>query len=90
MTTPERTDSTEPDPWVTHARCRGLDAAEFFPDESIGVDHAQHICIDCPVRVECLNYALEHHINHGIWGGTSQRERHRLLQHRRPHEAPSS
>jgi WhiB family redox-sensing transcriptional regulator len=32
----------------------------------------------CPVRAECLAYALEHDERFGIWGGLSERERRRL------------
>ncbi|HEX3334789.1 MAG TPA: WhiB family transcriptional regulator, partial [Acidimicrobiales bacterium] len=28
-------------------------------------------------------YALEHHIDHGVWGGASERERRRILRRRR-------
>ncbi len=85
--TPART-TGESEDWTTNARCRGLTPAEFFPEESLGVDHAASICSDCPVRAECLNYALDHHIKHGIWGGTSQRERQRILR-RRQHLRPA-
>ena len=30
---------------------------------------AQRICAECPVSPSCLEYALEHHIDHGVWGG---------------------
>lgn len=29
----------------------------------------------CPVRTQCLEYAVHHGIRHGVWGGASQRER---------------
>jgi WhiB family redox-sensing transcriptional regulator len=35
------------------------------------------------VRVECLEYALANHIDQGAWGGTSERERRRILRRRR-------
>lgn len=42
------------------------------------VDRAKEICQTCPVQDECLQYALEHRIEHGVWGGTSARERRRM------------
>jgi hypothetical protein len=47
------------------------------------VEQAQKVCASCPVRVECLEYALTHRIEHGVWGGASERERRRILRRRR-------
>ena len=41
------------------------------------------ICTDCPVGEQCLEYALEQRIEHGVWGGCSERERRRILKRRR-------
>ena len=41
------------------------------------------VCTTCEVRVECLEYALEHRIDHGVWGGASERERRRIMKARR-------
>jgi WhiB family redox-sensing transcriptional regulator len=35
------------------------------------------------VKAACLEYALVHRIDHGVWGGTSERERRRILKRRR-------
>jgi WhiB family redox-sensing transcriptional regulator len=35
------------------------------------------------VKATCLEYALENHIDHGVWGGCSERERRRILKRRR-------
>ena len=35
------------------------------------------------MRVECLEYALANRIEQGAWGGTSERERRRILRRRR-------
>ena len=39
---------------------------------------AKRICGECPVRAECLEYALEEDERFGIWGGMSERERRKL------------
>ena len=79
----EHDETIEPNAWMIDARCRGLAPTEFFPSASRGVETAQHICADCPVRVECLEYALTNHMKYGVWGGVSERERRRLLHRRR-------
>ena len=69
--------------WMFHARCRGISPAEFFPSDGTGVETAQRVCAVCPVRSECLEYALLNRIEHGVWGGASERERRRILRRRR-------
>jgi WhiB family redox-sensing transcriptional regulator len=69
--------------WMLRSKCRGADPAEFFPSDGVGVEFAQRICGSCPVRVECLEYALKFRIEHGVWGGASERERRRILRRRR-------
>ncbi len=69
--------------WMFQARCRGINPGEFFPSDGTGVESAQRVCVGCPVRLECLEYALVHRIEHGVWGGASERERRRILRRRR-------
>ena len=35
------------------------------------------------MKAECLEYALTYRIDHGVWGGASERERRRILRRRR-------
>jgi WhiB family transcriptional regulator, redox-sensing transcriptional regulator len=69
--------------WMLRARCRDLPPAVFFPSDGVGVEVASRYCAECPVKVECLEYALEHHIDHGVWGGASERARRRMAHRRR-------
>jgi WhiB family redox-sensing transcriptional regulator len=69
--------------FMLHAKCRGMNPSVFFPTDGAGFETARRICLECPVRVECLEYALEHRIDQGAWGGTSERERRRILRRRR-------
>ena len=69
--------------WMDRARCRSLDPSEFFPSDGVGVEVAKRVCSECPVRAECLEYALTHRIDHGVWGCCSERERRRMLRSRR-------
>lgn len=67
-------------PWMRDAACRGMDPELFFPEKgaSWDVQEARGVCAGCPVRTECLTYAMDHTERHGVWGGTSERERRRL------------
>jgi WhiB family redox-sensing transcriptional regulator len=77
-----------PDPdsetaWMADGNCRLHPPATFFPSDGVGVDRARKICKGCPVGELCLEYALENRIEHGVWGGCSERERRRILKRRR-------
>ena len=69
--------------WMGQGKCRDMDPAAFFPSDGIGVQAAQRICDECPVKSPCLEYALANRVDHGVWGGTSERERRRILRRRR-------
>lgn len=69
--------------WMTEGSCRLYPPNKFFPSDGAGVDRAQKICASCPVAAECLTYALELRIEHGVWGGCSERERRRILKRNR-------
>jgi WhiB family redox-sensing transcriptional regulator len=49
----------------------------------VGVEVARRICATCPVKLPCLEYALASGIDHGVWGGASERERRRIARRRR-------
>lgn len=70
-------------PWMNEGSCREHAPEVFFPSDGVGVTVAQRICATCPVRQPCLEYALDNRIDHGVWGGTSERERRRILKRRR-------
>jgi WhiB family redox-sensing transcriptional regulator len=69
--------------WMSEGKCRDIPPATFFPSDGVGVDLARRICVDCKVKSLCLEYALANRIDHGVWGGTSERERRRILRSRR-------
>lgn len=69
--------------WMANGKCREVPPAVFFPSDGIGVQEAQRICAECPVSQTCLEYALANRIDHGVWGGCSERERRRILRRRR-------
>ncbi len=71
------------DTWMNDAECKQLDPQVFFPSDGVGVIEAQRVCAGCPVQAQCLEYALTYRIEHGVWGGASERERRRMLRARR-------
>lgn len=72
--------------WQERALCRGADANLFFPPQSPELKEerlareaqAKEICARCPVRRECLAFALATREPHGIWGGLNEVERRQL------------
>lgn len=70
------------DRWRDHAACEGSPPEWWFPDEyGAQAAEARRVCASCPVRVDCLTYALAEYEVFGVWGGASERSR-RLLRHR--------
>ena len=69
--------------WMAGGSCRNHPPATFFPSDGVGVERARKICATCPSQEPCLEYALVNRIDHGVWGGTSERERRRILKRRR-------
>lgn len=74
--------------WMLDALCAQIDPELFFPPKSSSSVPAKRICKGfrgsppCPVRSECLEYALRHSERWGVWGGMSERERNRLRKKR--------
>ena len=75
--------------WHADALCREIGGDVFFPEvidvtgeivePRVLVYAAKRICARCPVRVQCLEYALDNEEVHGVWGGTSAKERQRMF-----------
>ncbi|HEV2931964.1 MAG TPA: WhiB family transcriptional regulator [Streptosporangiaceae bacterium] len=74
--------------WRSSAACLSADPDLFFPISSTGpaerqIARAKVICAGCPVRIQCLDFALTHDQTHGIWGGTTAEDRQRDRRRRR-------
>ena len=74
--------------WQARAACRDLPNEVFFAGQGRRPDDAKHICRPCPVRRQCLAFALAtpEPIDYGVWGATTRKERQEL---RRQHVASS-
>ena len=74
--------------WRADAQCLDEDPELFFPPGK-GVQlqsqirAAKKVCAACPVRAECLDFALGNQLNHGVWGGLTEDER-KTLRRARP------
>ena len=66
---------TEPPAWHQHAACAGTNPDLFFPGRGVPITDARRVCATCPVKAECLDYAITNGETIGVWGGTSERER---------------
>jgi len=73
--------------WRDSAAClrSGLD---FYPAATgagnkhtrMTVKTALKRCFACPVRLDCLRWAVENKEYYGIWGGTTERERRAMIE----------
>lgn len=61
--------------WTNRARCRGLDPEQFFVRSLQDARSAIRVCDRCPVKQDCLDYAVEQGIEVGVWGGLTERQR---------------
>lgn len=76
--------------WQDLAACKGMDPTLFFGPEYAETvkekrdreDAAKEVCAGCPVRTECLEYALQAREAYGIWGAMTELERKALLRRR--------
>ncbi|MER6750346.1 WhiB family transcriptional regulator [Streptomyces fungicidicus] len=71
------------DNWRGRAVCRTEDPDLFFPIGTSGpalmqTEQAKAVCRRCPVREQCLEWALDTGQSVGVWGGTSETERRAL------------
>lgn len=82
--------SPRSDAWKARGTCatRRMDPALFTLEQGasragnrLKLKIVQAACAKCPVRVTCLEHALEHH-EHGIWAGTTDAKRGRIRTER--------
>ena len=73
--------------WQSDAACRKADPNLFFgpqhePREVKAAREikAKAICATCPVRAQCLEFAIETNEPFGVWGGLNELERRRLAR----------
>lgn len=69
--------------WMSDDNPCKTSTVNFFPDNGgAELQAAIQVCLTCPNRHLCLDYALRNHIDHGVWGGQSERGRRRIRKSR--------
>lgn len=63
------------DDFMEFAKCKRNKEVDFFSSTTAGSKSAQRFCQDCSVKTPCLEYALQHNILHGVWGGLATNAR---------------
>jgi WhiB family redox-sensing transcriptional regulator len=76
------TRAVTPPAFVEEAVCGQADPEAFFPERGQSAKDAKQVCLACPVRVDCLTWALDNAEHHGVWGGLTEKERLRLRRRR--------
>jgi WhiB family redox-sensing transcriptional regulator len=84
----QRLVANPPDPepdlsWRKTAACRDTSPELFFPIGTTGpaidqIAAARAVCMACPSRVPCLEFALWTNQDSGVWGATSEEDRRHL------------
>ncbi|MBX6389792.1 MAG: WhiB family transcriptional regulator [Frankia sp.] len=67
--------------WTALAACRDVDPDELFV-QGAAQNRVKTRCFGCLVRTQCLADALDNHVEFGVWGGMTERERRALLRRR--------
>ena len=68
--------------WDTKAACKtpeNFGKIDFFSSDPEEKNKAKNICFTCPVRGDCVKFALENGEIWGIWGGKDENEIRRTL-----------
>lgn len=76
--------------WWAEAACRARPDVDFFPEQGQSAAPAKAVCAGCPAREACLDFAVEEHIDFGVWGGQGvlARKKARAGTKRRPKPSP--
>lgn len=81
--------------WLHQAACTEVDSELFFPigsspDAIVQGRDAKRICNGCPVRPQCLEWALNQRGLEGIFGGTDESQRRNERRRRREESDPGA
>lgn len=80
--------------WQELAACADeeVDPEIFFPVSQWGPSDwtaPKSVCGDCPVKLECLEYAVKSHEPYGMWGGATPLQRSAMIKQRDSRRLPA-
>lgn len=67
-------------PWAVYSACRDAEPEIFFASTQADERAALAVCNTCAVADHCLEFALETRERFGVWGGTNEPERRKMLR----------
>lgn len=70
------------EPWMSEGICSQVDGDLWFPEKGSSTAPAKRICMGCPVRERCLEWALDNNERFGVYGGKSERDRRKIAKER--------
>lgn len=59
------------------SKCKNADPTLFFAESNSKIAQAKEVCVSCPIRKMCLDWAVEN-AEEGIYGAMTPRERKKL------------
>jgi WhiB family redox-sensing transcriptional regulator len=60
--------------WMPKAACKDADPDMFFVEKAEQPIVIEHYCQSCPVRLDCLDYAIVFSELQGVWGGHTEQQ----------------
>ena len=67
-------------PWAVYSACREADPENFCAATRADERAALSVCNTSAVVEKCLEFAIETRERFGVWGGTHERERRKMLR----------
>jgi WhiB family redox-sensing transcriptional regulator len=68
-----------PPAWMKDALCAQVGGDAWYPEDGERGTTVKALCGTCPVRDDCLEYAITHDERYGIWGGLAAWERRPIV-----------
>jgi WhiB family redox-sensing transcriptional regulator len=79
---------------MSSGACGRADPEMFFPAAhdivgEVRAEKAKSVCARCPVKAQCLAYALATGQKFGVWGGTTEEDRRVMTRGSQPADLPA-